>query len=326
MVTTPYINRVIRSCCMTIVSLLIVFGNAFCLLVLRRTNNIGLRDTTKIFLISLTCADLSLGIFGAIPVTISAGLGYFPDTYISTPVSFCTLHASAVHSLSLISCLSLFVVTVERYISVVSPLRYPLIVTVRRTKIVVIFLWTFICMFFFVGIIVPYITVLQYIFPLSLRYMDPDYLICFPSLSERQDSNITQGFFWITVICGFTPILNVVFMYTRMLHIARRRIINTSKRKTSSNEIADVIAKRQLASERRAVLTFLIITTASIVAWLPFTAVVFVELILLYIAEPYWKFLSILFLFSGSWFNVVIYYIRNKRFRTTAKQILSSIL
>ncbi|XP_072051744.1 uncharacterized protein [Amphiura filiformis] len=66
---------------------------------------------------------------------------------LSTPISFCLLHASAVHSLSLVSCVSLFAITVERYISVVYPLRYPLLVTVRRSKIVTLLLWIFLCVF-----------------------------------------------------------------------------------------------------------------------------------------------------------------------------------
>ena len=317
-VTTPYVNRVIRSCSMTIVSLLIIFGNAFCLLILRRANNIGMRDTTKIFLISLTFADLSLGIFGAIPVTVTAILGYFPGG-VRNPV--CPFHAMITYFLWLISCLSLLAVTIERYISVVYPLRYPLIVTVRRSKLGVFLLWTFICTFYILGVPLTYL-----VLPPSATdsTLDPDYLMCLPTPSERAETASVQGFFWILVTCGFIPVLNVVFMYTRMLYIARQRIAKTLVER--GGEIAVTIAKRQAASERRATVTFFIITTASIIAWFPFTVVSFQEYILLRIVEPYWKFLSMLFLFSGSWFNFVIYYIRNKNFRKTAKHVLSSVI
>ena len=323
-ITTPVINRITRSCGMTIVSFLAIVGNAFCLLILRRANNLGINDTTLIFMSSLTSADLCLGILGAIPVSVSAALGRFPSPQ-TFPVPFCFYHSVIVYFISLISSSSLFAVTTERYISVVYPLRYPSLVTVRRCKIVVAWLWIMQCIFMVIiaGVVQPQLSGQD-------EDLDPDYLICFPpspasGVVEVQGS---EGFFSLICIFIFLPVLSIFFMYSKMLIISRQQsaamkgLLSSGAR--VSQEFARITLKRQAASKKRAAVTFLIVTTGSIVAWLPFTAVTFQEYVLWRYVEAHWKFLSVCFLFCGTWFNVVIYYIRNENFRVTAKRIFFS--
>ena len=321
---TPYINRISRSCCMPTVSVLIIAGNTICLIVLRKTKSLGMKDTTKIFMISLSCADLGLGIFGAIPISITAALGKFP-IFPSSPVPFCFYQAVICCVLSFASCGSLLAITTERYISVVHPLRYPVTVTVRRSKITASLLWG-----------IQFLLVVVHVILLQPRFygrdakVEPDYLLCFPSVVRHikqqalgKGSTNAYPFFIIIAAFIFIPTLTILFMYTRMLFISRQRL-SGFKLESKSDGVTVTIAKQRTASERRAAITFLIITTASIMAWLPFTAVTFKEFLLQQVVESHWKFLSILFLFSGSLFNVVVYYIRNERFRLTARHLIYS--
>ncbi len=310
---TPYINRVSRSCCISTVSSLIVAGNTICLIVLRKTKPLGIKDTTKIFMISLSCADLCLGIIGAIPMSITAAFGKFPISR-SNPVPLCFYQATICYVLSFVSCGSLLAITTERYISVVHPLRYPVIVTVRRSKIAVSLLWAI--QFFLLVILVAFV---QPRFNGRDAKMDPDYLLCFPS--DRNTKS--YPFFIIIAAFIFIPTVTILFMYTRMLIISRE-CSSGFKLESKADGVTVAIAKQRMASERRAAITFLIITTASIMAWLPFTVVTFMDFLLQQVVKSHWKFLSILFLFSGSWFNVVVYYIRNERFRLTARHLIYS--
>ena len=314
--STPYKNRIIRSCCMTIVSIFIIFGNSVCLFIIRRTRNIGMKDTTKVFMISMTFADLAQGIIGAVPATISAGLGYFPGGSTSL---LCLYHSTILYSLALNSCCSLLAVTVERYIAIVYPLRHPVLVTVRRSKLVVVSIW-----FMFQGLLVVLlVAVLHPLIRHNVSSFDPDFLTCFNPSSEDTDS----GLFYVTAIFVLVPVLTIICMYIRMVKISQMRRNSSGIRNTSSTTVNTVVASA--ANKRKgnkAVVTFLIITTASIFAWLPFTLVIFQENILNHRVQSHWKFLSVIFLFSGSWFNVAIYYIMNDKFRATAKRICSSIL
>ena len=304
-------NRIIRCCCMSIVSLFIIFGNSVCLFIIRRTRNIGIKDTTKVFMISMTYADLAQGIIGGVPATISAGLGYFPG---GPALRLCLYHATFLYTLALTSCCSLLAVTVERYIAIVYPLRHPVLVTVRRSKIVVASVW-----FIFQGLLVLLlVAVLHPLIRGNMTSFDPDYLTCFNPNSEQTKS----GLFYVTAIFVLVPVLTIICMYIRMVQISRMRRNSSGIRNTSSSTANTVIASAVNKKKgSKAVVTFLIITTASIVPWLPFTAVIFQENILKRHVQSHWKFLSVIFLFSGSWFNVAIYYIMNDKFRAIAKRI-----
>ena len=321
-VTTPLINRVVRSASMTLLSFLAVVGNAFCLLILRRAKNLWIKDTTKIFVASLTCSDLCLGVFGAIPVSVSAAFGHFPSPQ-TLLVPFCFYHSVFVYFISLIRSISLLAVTTERYFAVVYPLRYPVLVTVRRCKIVVALLWIIQCIF-----MVMVVLIVQPQLSGQDEDLDPDYLVCFPPspASGVGETKGSEGFFSLICVFIFIPILTILFMYSRMLIIARRHTakIKASILKTTRAAFASVVVKRQTDSENRATMTFITVTTASIIAWLPFTAVTFQEYVLWRSVEPHWKFLTIYFFFSGCWFNVALYYVGNKQFRATAKQVIFS--
>ena len=313
-ILTPFIDRIIRSWAMAIVTLCIILGNTFCLIVLRRGRNLGMKETTKVFMISLTCADLTLGIAGAIPVTISAALGYFPSSP-SLPLPFCLYHAVISCNLAFTSCCSLFGVTTERYISLVYPLRYMLIVTVRRSKIIVSSLWIIqgLISITLVAIVQPRLEVGP--------VLNQDYLMCFPTPNRD-----TYTFSFLILVFISIPFMTILFMYTKMLMIARRHSANSSREipVQRSSSVASAIATGNATSERKAAVTFLLITAASVVAWLPFTVVTFKEYFLQHFVESNWKFICVLFLFCGSWFNVVIYYVRNERFRAAAKHMISA--
>ena len=315
---TPYVyTRIIRSCCMSMISFLVIFGNATCLFILHRATcrNMGFRETTKVFMISLTCTDFCSGIVGVLPVSITAALGHFPTSQ-SSSVPFCFYQALICYFLSLLSCSSLLAVTTERYLSIVYPLRSRLLVTTRRCKIAVIFLWT-----------IQGLILIGFVISLTPKYagsdatIDPDFLLCFPHIVEENgDLRRYPTFFSLGAIFAAIPVLTIIFMYTKMLLIARRRSSSLAGKTSAS------VTERQATLEWRGIVTFLIITITSITAWLPYTIVTFQEYIMLRVVDGHWKFLSVTFFFCGGWFNVAIYYMGNKRYRLIAKQMIYSIV
>ncbi|XP_038069204.1 C-X-C chemokine receptor type 2-like [Patiria miniata] len=131
--TTPMTqNRIeynfIRCILLVITTILLLTLNPLCLVVLRHVRSI--QETTKIFLRSMTVADLGIGLFQALPMTVLAisETEHISDVFCSV-LSFA--QCIAIYSPQI----SLLLLTVDRYISVVHALRYPSLVTVKRARI-----------------------------------------------------------------------------------------------------------------------------------------------------------------------------------------------
>lgn len=62
--------KILQCMLLSLSTLLLLLLNTMCLFVLRRVD--GIQQTTKVFMASMTAADLGVGIFMALPMTISA--------------------------------------------------------------------------------------------------------------------------------------------------------------------------------------------------------------------------------------------------------------
>ncbi|XP_038053978.1 beta-1 adrenergic receptor-like [Patiria miniata] len=122
----------IRCILLVITTILLLTLNPLCLVVLRHVRSI--QETTKIFLRSMTIADLSMGLFQALPMTVLA----ISETEHIGEV-FCQVLSFAGEIVLYSPQMSLLLLTVDRYISVVYALRYPSLVTVKRARISVCF-------------------------------------------------------------------------------------------------------------------------------------------------------------------------------------------
>ncbi|XP_038069201.1 C-X-C chemokine receptor type 2-like [Patiria miniata] len=108
----------IRCILLIITTTLLLTLNPLCLVVLRHVRSI--QETTKIFLRSMTVADLGIGLFRALPMTV---LAISETEHIGE--AFCKVLSFAEGILFYSPQMSLLMLTVDRYISVVHALRYP---------------------------------------------------------------------------------------------------------------------------------------------------------------------------------------------------------
>ncbi|XP_038053984.1 melanocyte-stimulating hormone receptor-like [Patiria miniata] len=127
----------IRCILLVITTILLLTLNPLCLVVLRHVRSI--QETTKIFLRSMTIADLGVGLFRALPMTV---LAISETEHIGE--AFCQVLSFAGGILIYGPQMSLLLLTVDRYISVVYALRYPslsessmIIVAIVYTSIIV---------------------------------------------------------------------------------------------------------------------------------------------------------------------------------------------
>ncbi|XP_038053987.1 beta-1 adrenergic receptor-like [Patiria miniata] len=128
----------IRCILLVITTILLLTLNPLCLVVLRHVRSI--QETTKIFLRSMTIADLGMGLFQALPMTVLA----ISETEHIGEV-FCQVLSFAGEIFIYGPQMSILLLTVDRYISVVYALRYPSLVTVKRARIsVCLLLFTYV--------------------------------------------------------------------------------------------------------------------------------------------------------------------------------------
>ncbi|KAL3864429.1 hypothetical protein ACJMK2_006113 [Sinanodonta woodiana] len=116
------------------IDLVVILGNSLVIAAVISTRK--LRTVTNMHIISLACADLMLG-FAVLPFSISlevVDIWLWGNTWCSMWLAVDVLLCTA-------SILSLCAISLDRYIAVTHPIRYPQIITPRKGKIIVTFVW-----------------------------------------------------------------------------------------------------------------------------------------------------------------------------------------
>ncbi|XP_071805394.1 kappa-type opioid receptor-like [Asterias amurensis] len=305
---SPVWFNILRSILLTITTLLIIAGNSFCLIVLRHVQ--GISDITKLFMASLAVSDLTAGIFIAMPMIASTAMDWWPYGQV-----VCGIYGIGKYVIYYSGLLSLLMVTVERYIMVVWPLRYPDIVTLFRARVTVVCIWLIafgIAMFF--GISVNFKV-----------EVDDDEDNC--SLDTKKTDFWHYPLKYMAVAFIIIPLVTVMLLYTHILLIARQQIrqialITTSMPLTETDRI-NANTKR---SNRKAAGTFLIVTLAFGLAWMPSAIRKLNKLATGNSDTMYTEFLARLCMLTNSWLNVFVYYFRNESFKSTARRFIDKTL
>ena len=278
-------------------STLLLTLNPLCLLVLRHINSI--HDTTKVFLRSMTVADLGVGIFMALPMTVTVNTQHWPFG-----LALCTIQPFVVISAILGSVLSLLLLTVDRYISVVYALRYHSLVTVKRARIAVCCVW---------GLTVALITGAGFISHWHIEYNTAILMCYFISKYSILWAYLYMVYISATLCC----LLALLVAYTRLFVITRQH----ARRIRADNEIAQDghIPDRR---GKKALHTLLLMVLATCIGTIiPATCV---SQYMPSKNRHYAFFLIIMPNLTNSWLNTVIYYLRNKEFRQATKTLLKS--
>ncbi|XP_022095250.1 melanocortin receptor 5-like [Acanthaster planci] len=284
---------------LTLSSILLLTLNLLCLLVLRHVDNI--HDTTKVFLRSMTVADLGVGIFMALPMTVTLQTQRWPFG-----TALCAVQSFTMFSSILGSLLSLLLLTVDRYISVVYALRYHSLVTRKRARIAVCCVWSLtVALMTGAGIISNWHT----------EYL-PSVLMCY--FSSKNDKSRIQTYFAILYIAVILLcLLTLLIAYTRLFMITRRHAqrIHTDNEIAQNGQVPGTLTKKTLHT------LLLMVLAAFLFSIIPALCV---SLNLDNMNSYYTFFLLALPILTNSWLNAVIYYLRNKEFRQATKALLRS--
>ncbi|XP_072042752.1 histamine H2 receptor-like [Amphiura filiformis] len=291
--------------------IVIIIGNLFVLLTLRQVDSSGFNDVTKLFMKSLTISDLLVGIFIVLPnIGKWANGGEWPSEYgVYFPAFYLKVHIVVLIS----GLLSLLVITVERYVAVSWSLRYQTLLTPKKARMIVAAVW-------FMSIIFALAaksssndvssdadnnaTVSQSV---SSDYKDGT--IEQRVVTEESTTSLWANFFLLVAV----PITTIIVLSIKLYIIARKhaRRINDQQRQF-------IVAKK----DYKGAVTFFIVAGGFAVAWLPNFIL---SLYLSYTnstVDPVLYFFVRIFIYSNSWWNVCIYYFRNRSFRHAARRKL----
>ncbi|XP_071477678.1 adenosine receptor A1-like [Diadema antillarum] len=195
---------------MTILELLVIVSNILVIAVIRHHRL--LRTTTNLYIISLAVSDL----FCALGMPIGLLAKYIPDIFLHS-VYICILPFCLLMTVLASAILNLLAVSIDRYMALVRPLRYQVIMTKRKSLLFITGAWS---LSFLVGFI-------------SMVWQKPPYYNDSNMGYCQWDRVVTEGYMYLySVLILAIPILVIIGLYIQIFCIARTHAKSIDKTRT----------------------------------------------------------------------------------------------
>ena len=286
------IFRIFITTLSSIIVVTTITGNILVLIILPK---VRMQTTSaKRYLYSLTIADLCTGVFLGTLLTITTGL----DRWIFGDV-MCAAGAFMRVFFNIASLLSLFAVTVDRFLAIAYPLRYPTLVSRTKSVAVLTFIWTIAA--FFALLYGPVVG------------RPPMYLpqVKFCLFTSTNPNKIDYSIIICITVFILSPFITTIILYSRIYCITRKHTRFTSQFVSPENT-------HQANRNMKFVKTFMLVTLCFGFAWLPGVIIRFMEQLSdIVIPSPCFM-LSEMLVVTNSGVNIFIYYWRNKDFKKAA--------
>ena len=296
-----------------IISTLIILSNIFCLIVLQRATS-GIKTATRIFLVSLSLADLGIGVL-AIPFKML--IIVVEDETLRQRL--CEADIFVHGTFVLASLESVIGITIERYLAIELPFWHRSNVTTRRVYITTAWLWlTSLAPAIYGGVIAVN----------GAFYVD-DHGWC--TYNPAYGSTFI---IWIDIVIYIAlPFALISFIYVRIVILVRRHLARRANNDKGNNlSMEDRIRRRSvklrkaanIARNRKSLDTFLLVFSTFMLIYLPTCVVSVLELTGTRVPTVIVDVSRFLF-FCNGWVNNVVYAMRHNIFKNTAQSMVDDL-
>ena len=270
--------------------------NLLCFVVLKRAKN--MEDVTKVFLNSLTAADLIYCLFRVVPAVSISAIGR-----VLLGEFFCTIQSFAAQTSVYALYPTLLAINVERYLCITYPLRYRLIVAKRKAIYGMICVWSIsICLNMWMGFDAEW-----------TAHLDVNIFSC-RLMAQNSHSFIVNN---IVTYVAMAIIVVTVILIIKMYMTAKNFY---EKRSAFQNHVA-----RHVRKNRKAATTCFLMTFTFLLANVPWIIVALLDKFDIK-SPPHVLFVSELMFGLAGIGDVIVYYFRNRSFKKTTKKVVSQLL
>ena len=285
-------NIIATTCWMSIVLISLPI-NILCLIVLGKVRDID--DATKLFLKSLTVSDILHCLLRGLPAVVSAVRNKWPLGDLA-----CLLITILLAAIILANTLALLAVNIDRCIAILYPLRYPVLVNIKKARILVVLLWS---------VSFVFIISLAIIFKWTASYISYAHSCGF-DFQRNQTIFVSLDYY---AMCNYVPAV-IIFLIV----ICFMLVIGTSVhlRYKSSKSSNGQIHNRVQSVSTRAATTFFLMTLSQVIVNVPWIVNFFIN------EHRYLKTFSVMMFLSGGIWNVIVYYFRNRAFKNEINRLL----
>ena len=271
---------------LVVIIIFALFGNT--LVCLACVMSKRLQSFTSAFIISLAVSDILVGAV-SMPVWLSVNLTGKPDA-----VNFPTLYKAWLCFdivCGTASIMNLVFISIDRFLAVNHPLRYPIIVTRIRIAIGIVFIW---------------------IYSVTIAAINPLKWPGYP--------------LFVSLASFFVPLLIMVIAYSRIFHVALTHT-RSIRRVHTDQSITHRTVGENFNRDVKAARTLSIVIGAFVACWCPFFVVLLIYTYCKTCRVPPEVYVMIKWLHYGnSALNPLIYSCLNRNFRAAFKDVLKRII